>query len=119
MEKLLTNTSTQHWTMRTAMSDTNPTPVCYRWKHVKDEVWRYGAQPQHLVPPRGKTLLGYYIVEPLYSESQVSGAETISDDAYRQLMRHAHRLAMDGHGELAQHLRDAIYGRGPRENSDE
>lgn len=25
----------------------------------------------------------------------------MTDDAYRQLMKHAHRLAMDGHGELA------------------
>jgi hypothetical protein len=30
------------------------------------------------------------------------------DAAYQQLMKHAHRLAMDGHGELAQYLRDAI-----------
>jgi len=30
------------------------------------------------------------------------------DDAYSQLMKHAHRLAMDGHGELAQFLRDAM-----------
>lgn len=29
-------------------------------------------------------------------------------DAYRQLMKHAARLAMTGHGEIAQHLRDAI-----------
>jgi hypothetical protein len=28
--------------------------------------------------------------------------------AYRALMQHAHRVAMDGHGELAQQLRDAI-----------
>ena len=32
----------------------------------------------------------------------------MTNDAYRQLMKHAHRLAMDGHGELAQMLRDAI-----------
>lgn len=32
----------------------------------------------------------------------------MTDDAYRQLMKHAHRLAMDGHGELAQFLRDAL-----------
>lgn len=32
----------------------------------------------------------------------------MTDDAYRQLMKHAHRLAMDGHGELAQLLRDAM-----------
>ena len=32
----------------------------------------------------------------------------MTDDAYRQLMKHAHRLAMDGHGELAQFLRDAV-----------
>lgn len=32
----------------------------------------------------------------------------MTDDAYRQLMKHAHRLAMDGHGELAQFLRDAM-----------
>jgi hypothetical protein len=176
---------------------TNPTPVCYRWKHVKDEVWKYGAQPQHLVPPRGKTLLGYYMIEPLYSEAQLTpqpsvevlildgavwidtgpyafklaydagddgpealewyaarvrfalgakpkrpctcspddyppipcaekyalseckAAGRISEDAYRQLMKHAHRLAMDGHSELAQHLRDAIYGRGPWESGNE
>ena len=49
---------------------------------------------------------------PLYSMSQVI-TNRISEDAYRQLMKHAHRLAMDGHGELAQYLRDAIYGRGP------
>jgi len=32
----------------------------------------------------------------------------LTDDGYRQLMKHAKRLAQDGHGELAQHLRDAI-----------
>lgn len=32
----------------------------------------------------------------------------LTDEAYRQLMKHAHRLANDGHGELAQYLRDAI-----------
>jgi hypothetical protein len=32
----------------------------------------------------------------------------MTDAAFQQLMKHAHRLAMDGHGELAQHLRDAI-----------
>lgn len=32
----------------------------------------------------------------------------LTDGAYRQLMKHAHRLANDGHGELAQYLRDAI-----------
>ena len=32
----------------------------------------------------------------------------MTNDAYRQLMKHAHRLAMDGHCELAQMLRDAI-----------
>src|SRR5574343_756875 len=32
----------------------------------------------------------------------------MTDAAYRQLMKHAHRLAMDGHGELAQFLRDAM-----------
>jgi hypothetical protein len=30
------------------------------------------------------------------------------DAAHQQLMKHAHRLAMDGHGDLAQYLRDAI-----------
>ena len=37
-----------------------------------------------------------------------SGRLEVTDDAYRQLMKHAHRLAMDGHGELAQFLRDAM-----------
>lgn len=32
----------------------------------------------------------------------------MTDDACRQLMKHAARLAMTGHGELAQYLRDAI-----------
>ena len=32
----------------------------------------------------------------------------MTDDAFRQLMKHAHRLAMDGHGELAQMLRDTL-----------
>ena len=32
----------------------------------------------------------------------------LTDDGYRQLMEHAKRLAQEGHGELAQHLRDAI-----------
>ena len=32
----------------------------------------------------------------------------LTDDGYRQLMKHAQRLAQSGHGELAQHLRDAI-----------
>ena len=36
----------------------------------------------------------------------------LTDDGYRQLMKHARRLAQDGHGELAQHLRDAIDLRG-------
>ena len=30
------------------------------------------------------------------------------DAAYQQLLKHAHRLAMDGHEELAKYLRDAI-----------
>jgi hypothetical protein len=30
------------------------------------------------------------------------------DSAYQQLMKHAHRLAMEGHDELAQHLRNAV-----------
>jgi hypothetical protein len=34
--------------------------------------------------------------------------ETMIDAAHQQLMKHARRLAMDGHGELAQYLRDAI-----------
>jgi hypothetical protein len=55
---------------------------------------------------------------PLYLGEQTQ-AHRISEDAYRKLMRHAHRLAMDGHGELAQHLRDAIYGRGPWESGNE
>src|SRR5574343_1821052 len=37
-----------------------------------------------------------------------AGDVEMTDDAYRQLMKHAHRLAMDGHGELAQFLRDAM-----------
>jgi hypothetical protein len=32
----------------------------------------------------------------------------MTDDAYSKLMKHAHRLAMDGQGELAQLLRDAM-----------
>ena len=32
----------------------------------------------------------------------------MTDDAYIQLMKCAHLLAMDGHGELAQFLRDAM-----------
>lgn len=32
----------------------------------------------------------------------------MNDDAYRLLMKHAARLAMTGHAELAQYLRDAI-----------
>lgn len=32
----------------------------------------------------------------------------MTDDTYRQLMKHAHRLATDGHEELAQFLRDAM-----------
>ena len=32
----------------------------------------------------------------------------MTDGAYRQLMKHAARLAMTGHENLAQHLRDAI-----------
>ena len=62
---------------------TNPTPVCYRWKHVKDEVWRYGTQP-HPIPGRGK-LSGHYQIELLYSEAQLtpqSGIDVvILDDA--------------------------------------
>jgi len=49
-------------------------PVCYRWRHQKDEVWKYGHQPQHLIPPRGKELIGYYIVQPLYSEDALRQA---------------------------------------------
>jgi hypothetical protein len=37
------------------------------------------------------------------------------DTAYQQLTKHAHRLAMEGHSELAQYLRDAIEeARAPR-----
>lgn len=32
----------------------------------------------------------------------------LNDDGYRQLMKHAQRLAQSGHDELAQHLRDMI-----------
>ena len=32
----------------------------------------------------------------------------LTDDGYRQLMKHAQRLAQSGHDELAQHLRDMI-----------
>ena len=31
----------------------------------------------------------------------------LTDNGYQQLIKHARRLAQDGHGELAQHLRDA------------
>jgi hypothetical protein len=47
---------------------TGPQPVAWRWKHQRDERWTYGQQPKHLVPPRGKELIGYYIVEPLFAE---------------------------------------------------
>lgn len=43
-------------------------PVAWRWRHVNDERWTYGQQPKHLCPPRGKTLVGYYVIEPLYAE---------------------------------------------------
>lgn len=46
-------------------------PVAWRWKHERDEVWTYGQQPKHLVPPRGKELIGYYVVQPLYAEPKV------------------------------------------------
>lgn len=49
-------------------------PICYRWRHIKDEVWKYGHQPQHLVPPRGKERIGYYIVQPLYSADALAAA---------------------------------------------
>lgn len=49
-------------------------PICYRWRHQKDEVWKYGHQPQHLVPPRGKELIGYYIVQPLYTADSLAKA---------------------------------------------
>lgn len=49
-------------------------PICYRWRHQKDEVWKYGHQPQHLVPPRGKELIGYYIVQPLYTADALAAA---------------------------------------------
>lgn len=49
-------------------------PICYRWRHQRDEAWRYGRQPQHLVPPRGKELVGYYIVQPLYTADALAAA---------------------------------------------
>ena len=49
-------------------------PICYRWRHQKDEVWKYGHQPQHLVPPRGKEVIGYYIVQPLYTADALAAA---------------------------------------------
>jgi hypothetical protein len=54
--------------------DTAETPVAYRWKHERDEVWKYGQQPKHLLPPRGKELIGYYAVQPLYSDEQMRAA---------------------------------------------
>ena len=44
-------------------------PTVWRWKHVKDERWVYGAQPHHLRPDTwsGAQLVGYHIVEPLYA----------------------------------------------------
>lgn len=42
----------------------------------------------------------------------------MTDDGYRQLMKHAKRLAQEGHGELAQHLRDAIDLRAEVEEGD-
>jgi hypothetical protein len=42
----------------------------------------------------------------------------LTDDGYRQLMEHAKRLAQEGHGELAQHLRDAIDLRAEVEEGD-
>jgi len=42
----------------------------------------------------------------------------LTDDGYRQLMKHAKRLAQEGHGELAQHLRDAIDLRAEVEEGD-
>lgn len=49
-------------------------PICYRWRHQKDEVWKYGHQPQHLIPPRGKELIGYYIVQPLFTADALAAA---------------------------------------------
>ena len=49
-------------------------PICYRWRHQKDEVWKYGHQPQHLVPPRGKELIGYYIIQSLYTADALEQA---------------------------------------------
>ncbi|WP_273704137.1 hypothetical protein [Candidatus Accumulibacter vicinus] len=46
--------------------------------------------------------------EDVVEHAARSGRLKVTDDAYRQLMKHAHRLAMDGHGELAQFLRDAM-----------
>ena len=53
---------------------TGPQPVAWRWKHQRDERWTYGQQPKHLVPPRGKELIGYYCVQPLYSDEQMRAA---------------------------------------------
>ena len=65
-------------------------PICYRWRHQKDEVWKYGHQPQHLVPPRGKELIGYYIVQPLYTADALRQAR---DDALEEATKVCQKLA--------------------------
>lgn len=96
---------------------TGPQPVAWRWKHQRDERWTYGQQPKHLVPPRGKELIGYYIVEPLFAEPPTPewtlreqlGRAREERDALRALLAEA-RCALS---EVRAHMHAA--GRRPEE----
>ena len=86
-------------------------PIIYRWRHQKDEIWKYGHQPQHLVPPRGKELIGYYIVQPLYSADALAAARR---DALEEAAKVCEKQAEDyePYGGVALELRiaaDAIH----------
>lgn len=67
-------------------------PVVYRWRHQKDEVWKYGHQPQHLVPPRGKELIGYYIVQPLYTADAIEALQAECERLREELAAAQERL---------------------------
>ena len=87
---------------------TGPQPVAWRWKHQRDERWTYGQQPKHLVPPRGKELIGYYIVEPLFAEPPTPewtlreqlGRAREERDALRALLAEARLLVEIGRSDL-------------------
>lgn len=94
-------------------------PTVWRWKHVKDERWVYGAQPHHLRPDTwsGAQLVGYHIVEPLYAHPP--------RPAVRLTTHEIHELLIDDTGcerggvSLARAVESAVLKRNGMEVSDD